>query len=178
MGRCLCSPRWWQESHYLLVSHLSLFFSSGSSPQGGNVTPRILSSLLDDVLWLEFRSSQEQCPWVHALIVGGNASPAQTEVNVDDLPDGSSPRGRQVSRERAKSHYVALPLLVGHGIRPAMAIWSHQAWKRVVVLFRANGSLLRDRICNLRNAKLYFIEQIILLQYIGHLWSTRPPWHE
>lgn len=64
---------------------------------------------------------------------------------------------------------MALPLPVGRGIRLAMAIWSHQAWKRVVVLFRANGSLLRDRICNLHNAKLYFIEQIILLQYIGHL---------
>lgn len=168
-GRCPCSPRWWQESHYLLVSHLSLFVSSGSSPQGGNVTPCIPLSLLEDVLWLEFPSSQERCPWVHTLIIGGNASPAQTEVNADDLPDGSQPRGYQVSRERAKSHCVALPLLVGHGKRPAMAVWSHQARKRVVVLFRASGSLLRDRICCLCNAKLYFIEQIILLQYIGHL---------
>lgn len=91
------------------------------------------------------------------------------------LSGGFLPRWHQVSRERAKSNDVALPLLVGHGKGPAMTIQRHHAWSSIVVLSRENCSILSDRICYLCNTEFYFIKQIILVQYMEYLWSTRSP---
>lgn len=162
-------------SWHLSVSHVSPWVSSGSSPQGGNVTPRIPPFPLVHGSWLEFPSSQEWCPWFWAPTLGMKASPARTEVSTGGLPDGSLPR---LQRQRAKSNFVALTLLVGHGRRQGMSLWSHQAWKTVVVLFGQNGRLLRDQIWYLCLTKLYLIEKIILLQYVGYLstltWMSKP----
>lgn len=140
----------------LVVSHLSSFISSGSSPQGGNVTPHMPPFPLADVLCLTFPSSQGWCPWLHAAIAGMNTSLSQIEVNAGGLPDGSLP---SFQRWRAKSSYVALPLLVGHGRRRSMSLGSHQDWRGMGVFSRGNGRLLRDQIWYICNNKLYFIEK-------------------
>lgn len=150
----------------LLVSHLSPLVSSGSSPQGGNVTPHIPPFPLAHDSWWRFPSSQEWCPWFCAPIAGMKASPAQTEVSTGGLPDGSLPGLRG---QRAKSNFVALTLLVGHGKRQGMSLWSHQAWRTMVVLFGQNGRLLRDQFWYLCLTKLYLIEKVILLQFVGYV---------
>lgn len=116
--------------------------------------------------WLTFPSSQEWCPWFCAAIVGTKASPAQTEVITGGLPGSSLPGLRG---QRAKSNSVALTLLVGHWKKQGMSLWSHQAWRTMVVLFGQNGRLLRDQIWYLCLTKLYLIEKVILLQYVGYL---------
>lgn len=162
-------------AHSSLVSHLSPLVSSGSSPQGGNVTPRIPPIPLARDAWLELPSSQEWCPWFCAPTGGMKASPARIEVSTGGLPDGSLP---WLQGQRAKSSSVALTLLVGHGKRHGMNLWSRQAWRTMVMLFGQNGRLSRGQIWYLCLIKLYLIEKVTLLHYVGYLWSTRRPWHE
>lgn len=139
----------WREAlaaHSWLVSHLSPLVSSGSSPQGGNVTPRIPPFPLARGSWLKFPSSQECCPWFCAPLGDMKAGPARTEVITGGLPDHSLPR---LQRQRDKSNLVALALLVGHGKRQGMSLQSHQAWRTVAVLFGQNGRLLRPNLVSL-----------------------------
>lgn len=153
-------------AHSSLVSHLSPLVSSGSSPQGGNVTPRIPPFLLAREAWLAHPSTQERCPWLCAPIAGTEARTAQMELSTGGVPDGSLPC---VQGQRAKSSSVTLTVLVGHGKRQGMSLWSHQAWRTMVMLFGQNGRLLRDQIWYLCLTKLYLVEKVILLHYVGYL---------